>query len=97
VSLSVATPDLRTVFGNKRIVLASITFDASYPTGGEALTAAELGLSSLDHVIPLPHASRIGVWDDTNSKIKLYTALGTEAANTSDQSTIVLVVLAIGN
>ena len=39
-------------FGNKRIKTRTITFDDSYPTGGESLTAADLGLRTLDAVIP---------------------------------------------
>lgn len=42
----------RTVFGNKRVLLADITFDASYPSGGEPLTAATLGFTSIDRVLP---------------------------------------------
>jgi len=36
--------------GRQKIVKGTIAFDASYPTGGEALTAAQLNLSSIEHV-----------------------------------------------
>jgi hypothetical protein len=39
---------------------------------------------------------RAVVADPANAKLKLYTALGTEAANASDQSAIVVRALAIG-
>ena len=89
----------RTVFGNKRIVIATLTFDSSYPTGGESLTPAMVGLSSIDSVLCFPHqtATRIATYDHTNAKVLLYTALSTEAANASDQSTITIQVLVVGN
>lgn len=40
----------RTVYGNRKVLLATVTFDDSYPTGGEALTAATLGFTSIDVV-----------------------------------------------
>ena len=87
----------RTVFGNKREVIATVLFDSSYPTGGEAVAAADFGLSSVDTLSVYQHASRIGVYDHTNNKILLYTALGIEAASTSDQSTITVYVRVSGN
>lgn len=41
-----------TVWGNKRVKVRDITFDSSYPTGGEALVASDVGLSKIEHVIP---------------------------------------------
>ena len=89
----------RTVVGDRRFVVANVTFDSSYPTGGEAITPATFGLSSVDTVLCYPHqlATRIASYDHTNSKILLYTALSTEAANASDQSTITIQVQVIGN
>lgn len=87
----------RTVKGNKREVTATVLFDSSYPTGGEAVAAADFGLSTVDYIIVHPHASRIGVYDRTNKKILLYTALATEAANASDQSTITVHATVSGN
>lgn len=96
--MAISSSDIeRTVFGNKRVVVASVTFDSSYPTGGEAVAASDFGLSSIDVILPFPLSNRIAVWDATNSKVLLYTALGTEAADTSDQSAIVVKVLVIGN
>jgi len=87
----------RTVKGNKRELTATVLFDSSYPTGGEAVAASDFGLSSVDTLFVYPHASRIGVYDHTNQKILLYTALGTEATNASDQSTITVYVRVSGN
>ena len=51
MALTITVPDAgRTVIGNKRLVMGTIAFDSSYPTGGEALTAANLGLDKIDHI-----------------------------------------------
>lgn len=36
--------------GKRRISIGSILFDSSYPTGGEAITAANLGFTSIDNM-----------------------------------------------
>lgn len=40
------------VAGNRDTKVRTITFDSSYPTAGEALTAADFGLKTLDEVRP---------------------------------------------
>ena len=87
------------VFGDRRVWVGTITFDSSYPTGGEAIVPGDFGFSEINHVIVGPNdaaASRIAAWDRTNSKIKLFTALSTEAANASNQSTISMPLVVIG-
>ena len=81
-----------------RLVAADITFDNSYPTGGEALTPADLGLRDILSVAAEQKGvvSRLCEYDYTTQKLKLFTALSTEAANASDQSTITVRVLALG-
>lgn len=56
----------KTVMGNKRVTTADVVFDSSYPTGGESVTPAQLGLSAV-HVAN----ATISVPDD---------AIGTTAA-----------------
>lgn len=46
-----ATIVRRSVFGNRKIVIADLTFSGNYATGGEALAASTLGLRSFDTVI----------------------------------------------
>ena len=90
-----------TTFGDKKVSYGSITFDSSYPTGGEAITAAQLGLSKLSH-LQVGHANttatRLITWNRSTSAAKLlvYTALSTEATNASDQSTVIVSYIAIG-
>lgn len=69
----------RTVFGNKHVLIAEITFDSSYPTGGEALTAATLGLTAVEAFVPAgPAAAAAGAasavvkYDRTNSKLQAF-------------------------
>lgn len=85
--------------GAVNIVQVRITFDNSYPTGGELLTGASLGLFRVLAIVPSGTdiaGSRLVTWDDATGKLKLFTALGTEALNASDQSTIVVTALVVG-
>lgn len=59
-------------FGNGFGVVADVTLDSSYPTGGEALTPQQFGLSVLDFVLPSPAAGYIFEFDHTNNKLKTF-------------------------
>lgn len=97
------------ISGNMRVKVRTVTFDASYPTGGEALTAADFGLKKLFEV--RPHGAfrntdaTLGIavsYDHTNSKLVAYwdnagVASGLpEVTNTTDLSTYSGRVTAIG-
>ena len=43
-----------TVFGDAKVASGTITFDSSYPTGGESLTPALLGLTSIATFVGQP-------------------------------------------
>lgn len=78
-----------------RVIFCDITFDSSYPTGGEAVGATELatlGLASITHLLPgSANLDAKGEWDSANSKLMLrVVSTGAEAANASDQSATVL-------
>jgi hypothetical protein len=71
---------------------ADITFDSSYPTGGEAIAAADLKLATAIELLIHAGGDADGnahqfVHDRTNGKILAYTA-GAEVANTTDLSTL---------
>jgi hypothetical protein len=80
-----------------------VTFDNSYPTGGEAVTASLFGLDTIYAILPL-HSDEAGVtaeWDRTNSKIILNdedntSGIEAEFANAGDASGVVLPVLVLG-
>lgn len=94
----------RFVAGDRTFVAATVTFDSSYPTGGEAIAAADFGLRShIDWVIPnKPDVATKDVWwDRANSKLMILVEDGTsgieaQAANASDQSAVDVEVLVIG-
>ena len=86
------------VNGDQRYWQGTITGDTSYPTGGYAITAAQVGMNTIQSGIADNDtaASRLSSWDQTNKKLKLFTALSTEAANASNQSTITVPVFLFG-
>jgi hypothetical protein len=94
--------NFKSVWGDKRVVSAVTTFDNSYPTGGEAIVAADFGLSYIEN-IQCANASntavdRVVTWDRTNSKLFITVmSTGVEAANTSDQSATSANLLVIGH
>lgn len=85
--------------GNKRIKVRTITFDSSYPTGGESLTAADVKLRKIEFVsdgVARNTAGTLAVntsYDYTNSKLFAYETAGTvdtahkEVTNATDLST----------
>lgn len=43
--------DADSVFGNKRIKVRDVTFDATYPAGGEPLVPSDVDLDKIDQVV----------------------------------------------
>ena len=85
------------VIGDIRVRFVKVTFDDSYPTGGEAITPANFGFShKIIHVIPnaiSDVATKHVQWDDANQKLLIMVEDGTsgisaEAANASDQALV---------
>ena len=62
----------QTVVGDLRTVIGTVAFDSSYPTNGEALTAATLGLQDLRFVHFSANSGYVFEYDYTNSKVKVY-------------------------
>lgn len=58
----------------RRMHVVTIALDSSYPTGGEALTAAQVGLTRIDHAILGTEDGFVFRWDQANSKIMAYYA-----------------------
>lgn len=108
LTISAQPPQL---LGTERVVRATITFDASYPTGGEAFTAAQLGLTSLKDVQPYAGLGSsttgyVPVWNRSVSSPLLLVLMGDnnnasdgpliEVANTTDLSAFVCQIRAVG-
>ena len=71
---------------NKKLRVYDVTFDSSYPTGGESLTAADVGLKKIEQLIvhgPAT-ATRGGTaavfpsYDYTNSKLQAFWSRATD-------------------
>lgn len=91
--------------GTRREVRGTVTFDSSYPTGGEAVTLAQLGLTRLDWLSVDTTDGYVPAWDGSTTapKIKLYWVDTTtdgaplaEVASTTDASAVVVRFHAVG-
>ena len=72
-------PDRRTFNGHMArgtiITSGTLTFDDSYPTGGEAITAANVGLNrAIDRIIIESAAGYVFKYDKANKKVLAYYA-----------------------
>ena len=91
--------------GTRREVRGTITFDASYPTGGEAVTLTQLGLTRLDWLTVNTTDGHVPAWDGSTStpKVKLFWVDTTtdgaplaEVPSTTDVSAVVVRFHAVG-
>lgn len=58
--------------GNGYANAFDITFDSSYPTGGEPLSAAQLGLTNVSLVLAETASGYLFQYDYTNAKLKAF-------------------------
>lgn len=80
MSLTIATIQ-KGIAGDCFDDVVTVTFDNSYPTGGEPLTAADIGRTRILHVDASPAGGFIYEYDHTNSKLKAYTTDLSEATD----------------
>jgi hypothetical protein len=90
----------------QRSVTATVTFDNSYPTGGEEVTLTKLGLRDVQSVQEILESGTAAgaqarliadLTDKTAPKLLLYTAASTEASNASNQSSVVARLKFVGH
>jgi hypothetical protein len=91
-----------TSVGAQYKTVGTLVLDSSYPTGGEALTAAQLGLQSVDEA----HAEIVAVsgttnvanatYDKTNSKVKVFDETPAEVGNTNSLENVKVQITAFG-
>lgn len=74
------TIDRKERMGKRYYRSGTIAFDASYPTGGESLTPADLGLRVIDLLLAAPAGGLMFEYDHTNSKLKAIYPTGGSAA-----------------
>ena len=106
MALAITVPgnasDMVGVPGNNKYVIKTCTFDSSYASGGEALTATTLGMEQIHFVaLSMENSGYVPQYDYTNEKIALYEAgadgaILDEVANTTDVSAVVVRVLVFG-
>lgn len=88
------------VHGNQRKTITDVVMDNSYPTGGEPLTAAQLGLQLVQdaecEVVARGANGPVSAnYDIANAKLKALSATG-EVANLTDLSAATVRVVAYG-
>jgi hypothetical protein len=91
-------------FGAVKFVPVTITFDSSYPTGGEAIAASDFGLDKIHFVAvnAFTNVATKGVtWLSSTSKLKVWvedsiSGISAEAAGSSDQSAVSVEALVVG-
>jgi hypothetical protein len=76
---------------NLRMNLQKVDFDASYPTGGEALTADDFGMQDIIAMIVLPKDGYVFEYDIANGKLKAFVPFdaGSSSAVAGANNTIV--------
>ncbi len=86
------------VHGDQRYWQGQLTFDSSYPTGGELIEPSDVQMHFVDCIcITNDSIGRVGHWDRINGKIRLSSnAGGTQIANGSDESATNLQLLVYG-
>lgn len=77
----------QTVFGDRAVIFCDITFDSSYPTGGESFAPSDIGLHNFDHIDVPPASGYFFEYDWTNQKIKAYSG-DQEVTNGQDLSSV---------
>jgi hypothetical protein len=105
MAVSVAKNRTDTVGRYSKYTTGTITFDSSYPTGGEALLPTDVGLSSkVEFISVSPAGGYIFEYDYSNEKVKAFNptsdvtapTVAKEVANSSNLSTVTARYIAFG-
>ncbi|MGH7744114.1 MAG: hypothetical protein ACREQ5_04745 [Candidatus Dormibacteria bacterium] len=89
-------------FGTDKVFLASISCDASYPTGGYSVNPYLFGLNLIKFII-VPAALVPGgvvaylIWNETTNLLQAFNQTGAEIANTTDLHTVIVSVIIFGH
>ena len=94
---------------NKKLRVYDVTFDSSYATAGESLTASDVGLKTIEQLIVHgPAAAAAGTtavfpkYDYTNSKLQAFwgnagsASTAPEVTSTTDLSTYICRITVVG-
>lgn len=66
------TGDWQHLAGNRRVANVTLTFDSSYPTGGESFVASDVGMRTIEKVLIQPDNGYSFEYDYTNSLLLVY-------------------------
>ena len=79
------------VFGSRRVTVSTIALDSVYPTGGEAISAADLGLTVVDWAVATVKSaatSTVNVtavhYETSTNKLLCYDETPAQVANAAD-------------
>ena len=89
------------VIGDRQMVLATGTFDASYPSAGEPIAASDFNLSALHFVAPnapsIDDEALVNIrWNRSGGTLLATVENGTAEGNATDLSSTVVEVMIIG-
>jgi hypothetical protein len=91
------------VVGNKRVTVSTVAMDSVYPTGGEAITANQLGLANVETTqTAIKSAATTTVnaanayYDASTNKVLVYDETPAQIANSADIAGLVLEITATG-
>ena len=89
------------VIGDRQMVLATGTFDASYPTGGEPIAASDFNLGRIHFVSPsapnIADEALVNVrWDRAASTLIATVQDGTQEGATTDLAATTVEVMVVG-
>lgn len=91
MSLTLTAVD-RESYGSETKIVGALSFDSSYPTGGEVFNLASIGLVSMSTVLIEPgYGGCVFNYDYSANKVRAYHVSGgvlVEVANTTDLSAI---------
>jgi hypothetical protein len=71
----------RSLIGNLRSTIAEVTFDSTYPTGGEEINPQSLGIHGLDFVLATPSDGYLVEFDHATNKLKVLTPTNASAGH----------------
>ena len=104
LTISLTQTPYATVFGNKKVVVLEATFDSSYATSGEALTASDFGLVRVDFAITSIKVAANATdqvsnayFDPSTELVVLYDDDGAEISSGDDVSSLIIQVVAFGS
>ena len=88
--------------GTRKRTVTNVTLDTSYPTGGESVTASDLGLNKVEEarvdIIAVGGTVNVAnaFYDLTNNKVKVFDETPAEVANAADLSGVQVRITAWG-